>query len=105
MFPKMRHWALRKSGCFAVVLLLCAAIISLLWPFSTDIVTFSEFHWMLSALKSIQLKDFVKVASRKLVNPYPEFAIIFGKGVGIGEVNQVRYSCAARVCFPSVKFA
>ena len=104
MFPKMRHWALRKSRCFAVVLLLCV-FISLLWPFSTDIVTFSEFHWMLCPLKSIQLNDFVKVASRKLVNPYHEFVIIFGKDVGIGEVNQVRYSCSARVSFPSVKCA
>ena len=31
-------------------------------------------------------KDCVKVASSKLVNPYHEFAISFGKGVGIGEV-------------------
>ena len=31
-------------------------------------------------------KDCVKVASSKLINPYHEFAISFGKGVGIGEV-------------------
>ena len=31
-------------------------------------------------------KDCVKVASSKLVNPYHEFTISFGKGVEIGEV-------------------
>ena len=54
---------------------------------------------MLYPLKSIQVKDCVKVASSKLVNPYHEFSI------GIGLVSQVKYSCSARVCFSSVKFA
>ena len=47
----------------------------------------------------------MNVASSKLVNPYHEFAISFGKGVGIGLVSQVKYSRSARVCFSSVKFA
>ena len=42
------------------------------------------FYWMLYPLKSIQVKDCVKVASSKVVNPYHEFAVSFGKSVGIG---------------------
>ena len=57
--------------------------ISLLWPISTDISAFQEFHWMLYPLKSIYVKDCIKVASSKLVNPYHEFTISFGKGVGM----------------------
>ena len=59
--------------------------ISLLWPFSTDIWAFWEFHWMLYPLKSILVEDCVKVASHKLVNGYHEFTISFGKGVGMAK--------------------
>ena len=60
---------------------------------------------MLYPLKSIDVKDCVKVASSYLVNPYHEFAISFGKGVGIGEVSQVKSSYSARVWFSLVKLA
>ena len=40
---------------------------------------------ILYPLKSILVKDFVKVASHKLVNPYHEFTISSGKGVGMAK--------------------
>ena len=42
------------------------------------------------------MKDCVKVDSHKLVNPYPEFTIGFGKGVELEwevHVSQVKYFC------------
>ena len=51
------------------------------------------------------MKDCVKVASHKLANPYYEFTISFGNGCWNGEVSQVKYSCSARGCFSTVKFA
>ena len=60
------------------------------WPFSTDILAFWELHWILCSLKSIKVKDCVKVASRKLVNRCHEFAISFAKVVGM--VKWVKYN-------------
>ena len=47
----------------------------------------------------------MKVASSQACKSVHEFAISFGKGIGIGEVSQVKYSCSARVGFCSVRFA
>ena len=41
-------------------------------------------YWRIT-LKSILVKDCVKVASQKLVNRYHEFTISFGKGVGMAK--------------------
>ena len=60
---------------------------------------------MLYPLKSILVKDCVKVASLKLLNRYHEFTISFAKGVGMAiEVFQsIRVEHGG--CFSSVKFA